>query len=412
MDNTGGIFVMKELEKFTNSPNFLEKYYTDFNVSNRILLTGHSHQALPDTAKNGLMQCWKDAAEYVDNKWVKVFEKSDEVRTGFSELTNDDKGYYALASNTHELLIRFLSSLDLKNRRKIITSDMEFHTVRRQLDRLSETDIEIIKVPAMPAETVSERISNLIDNDTACVIISKVYYKNGRIVENLGHIAQQCNHFGAELLVDVYHALNILEFDIEKEGLNDCYLVGGGYKYCQLGEGNCFLRFPKNSKARPVITGWFSEFSLLASEKSTGLTNYGNDHFRFAGSTYDPCSHYRAAEVFKFFREMELHPALLRAVNQQQIAIMADYFDNCDFDPTVISRDNEIPLSKFGGFLVLRSKYAREINKKLFDFNIFSDYREDFLRLGPAPYISNNKLSIAMETLEEIVKRINGINHE
>ena len=44
-------------------------------------------------------------------------------------------------------------------------------------------------------------------------------------------------------------------------GLADAFVTGGGYKYCQLGEGNAFLRVPPGRQMRPVLTGWFAEFA-------------------------------------------------------------------------------------------------------------------------------------------------------
>ena len=53
----------------------------------------------------------------------------------------------ALGQNTHELVLRFLSALDLRARPRLITSDGEFHTLRRQLARLGEVGIELVVVP-------------------------------------------------------------------------------------------------------------------------------------------------------------------------------------------------------------------------------------------------------------------------
>lgn len=399
---------MKNLQKYFEEPNILANHYSKFKVTERILLTGHSHQAWPDVAYDGVLECFNDAAELVDNKWEKAFNKSDEVRRGYAKLMNDSTGLIALAANTHDLLIRFLSALDLKKRRKIVTTDLEFHTVRRQLDRLAEENLEIVKVPALPAETVSERLAELIDENSACAIISKVYFKNGRIVENLEIIEEKCKANGAYLLVDAYHALNVLPFDIEIEGLSNSFIIGGGYKYCQLGEGNCFMRFPQDCDLRPIITGWFSEYSTLAKPKVPGEVLYGEGHFRFAGSTYDPVSHYRAAAVFKFFDEMNLTPEVLREINLHQIRLMADKFDIYDFDSKIITRDYITPLEKSGGFLVLQSSIAGDISKKLMSKGIFTDYREEFLRLGPAPYIPDNKLVEAIDILKDTISEIRG----
>ena len=44
---------------------------------------------------------------------------------------------------------------------------------------------------------------------------------------------------GAELLIDAYHHLNVVPFRMTR--LERAYVVGGGYKYCQAGEGACFF---------------------------------------------------------------------------------------------------------------------------------------------------------------------------
>jgi hypothetical protein len=97
-------------------------------------------------------------------------------------------------------------------------------------------------------------------------------------------------------------------------GLDAAWVVGGGYKYLQLGEGNCFLRLPAHAEdLRPVVTGWYAEFGALADEHDPARVPYGRGAERFAGWTYDPTSHYRAARVFAFFAEQGLTPERLRA---------------------------------------------------------------------------------------------------
>ena len=125
------------------NPEELAKHYTRFRVTERILLTGHSHQAWPDVAFEAQQQAWLDTAEFVDDVWDKAFEKANDVRRGFARLMDDSADNIALAPNTHELVVRFLSALPLKKRPKLITTDGEFHTIRRQLDRLSEEGIEV-----------------------------------------------------------------------------------------------------------------------------------------------------------------------------------------------------------------------------------------------------------------------------
>ena len=54
----------------------LAPYYSRFRVAERLLLTGHSHQAWPDRAELGQRRAWEDAAEWVDKKWERAFERA------------------------------------------------------------------------------------------------------------------------------------------------------------------------------------------------------------------------------------------------------------------------------------------------------------------------------------------------
>jgi kynureninase len=205
------------------------------------------------------------------------------------------------------------------------------------------------------------------------------------------------------LLVDAYHAVNVVPFSIPQQGLEEAFVVGGGYKYCQLGEGNCFLRLPLNSALRPAITGWFAEFGELTHEPKPDRVSYAKGGDQFASGTYDPTANYRAVRVFDFFADQGLTPQVLREVSQHQVGLLAREFDAGDADPAIISRDRSVPLEKLGGFLALRAPGAGGLWRKLRERGVFTDYRGDVLRLGPAPYLSDEQLRQAMATLRSIV---------
>lgn len=374
-------------------------HYRRFRVTERILLTGHSHQAWPDVAFEAHQQAWLDTAEHVDDVWERAFAKADEVRRGFARLLDDSPDGIALASNTHELVVRFLSALPLGKRPKLVTTDGEFHTIRRQLDRLAEEGVQVIKVGALPVATLAERLAAAVDARTAAVLVSAVLYTNAHIVPNLAAVLRACQRVGAELLVDAYHALNVVPFSLRAEGLEEAYVVGGGYKYCQLGPGNAFLRLPANCSLRPVVTGWFSQFADLTEAPQPGRVTYGAGPARFAGATYDPTSHYRAARVFEFFEEHDLTPRRLAELSQHQIGLLAKGFDDLGRDPNVIRRDRSVPVEAIGGFLALQTPHAARFHAALRERAVWTDYRGDVLRLGPAPYVTDAQLESAVQVL-------------
>jgi kynureninase len=395
-----------ELADLQRTPNVLAPHYSHFGVgSSSLLLTGHSHQAWPDAALLGQIDAFEDAADAVDGKWELAFAKADEVRAWFARWIAARAGEIALGASTHDLIIRFLSALDLRARPRLVTTDGEFHTLRRQSRRLAEAGLEVVTLAAEPADTLAERLAGeTADPRTAAVLVSAVLFETARIVPELPLLAAVCETRGVELLVDCYHALGPVPTSLAELRLERAWVVGGGYKYLQLGEGNCFMRLPPHaSEMRPVITGWYAEFDALAAAPGDERVAYGPGPARFAGSTYDPTSHYRAARVIEFFEQQGLTAELLAASYRHQLAVLADRFDALDAPERVISRDTSVPLASYAGFLALRTPRAAELQRALRERGVLTDSRADHLRLGPAPYLADAQLADAIEVLGAVI---------
>jgi len=372
------------------SAHELARDYSAFRVSERLRLTGHSHQAWPDVGREGVLEAWDDAAHEVDDKWDRAFARAERVREGFRALLGDPGGAIALDQNTHGLVLRFLSALDLGRRPRVITTDGEFHTLRRQLARLDEAGLDVVRVPARPAETLSERIASELDDRTAAVLVSSVLFEDSRIVAGLDELARACENAEVELLVDAYHALGCLPFELPSPAT---WVVGGGYKYLQLGEGNCFLRLPPHADSlRPVITGWFAEFEAMAAEKTPDAVEYPHGGARFAGSTYDPTSHYRAARVLDLWTLRGLAPHALRERYLHQTTLLARGLAELGL---AVDEDRE----PFGGFVAVEIDDAEALSRRLAEVGVSTDSRGRHLRLGPAPYVTDDQIDSALRAL-------------
>lgn len=382
----------------------LAGHYTRFRVTERLLLTGHSHQAWPDVSFEAQQQAWLDAAEWVDDKWDLAARQADRVRAHWRRLLRDTAGDVALGQNTHELVTRLLSALPLADRPRLVSTDGEFHTLARQLARLAEAGLEVALVPARPADTLAERLAAVVDDATACVLVSSVLFETAEIVPGLDRLAAACQRHGSELLVDAYHHLNVVPFDIAAMGLTQAFVTGGGYKYCQLGEGNAFLRVPPERRLRPVLTGWYAEFAALEQVGPRSRVPYGEGAAAFAGATYDPTAHYRAAAVFDFHVAHGLTPEVLREISRRQVERLRRGVESLDPDPAVVHVE-PIPAERRGGFLALRAPTAVELAGSLNRRGLHSDARGDVLRLGPAPYLSDRQLDEAVALLAEVVSR-------
>jgi kynureninase len=385
-------------------PNPLAPDYSRFRVGERLLLSGHSHQAWPDRGFEGQMRAWEDAAEHVDEKWSRARARAERVEAGYRRLLGGAEGPIALGPATHDLLVKWISALPLRERPRLVTTDLEFHALRRQLDRLGEVGIEVVKIAALPAASVGERVAAAVDDRTAAALVSAVFYRNAHVAGGLDRALAACQRVGARLLVDAYHALDVMPFDLSAWGIEGAAVTGGGYKYTQLGEGNAFLRLPPGEDLEPVVTGWFAEFDALTDSHQPDEVAWGSLASRFAGSTYDPTSHYRGSEVFDFFDERGLTVELLAESYRHQVALLAERFDALDLDPAFVDRDRSVPVEKLGGFLALESPRAGDLRRALLARGVFTDHRDTTLRMGPAPYVSDLQIEAGIAMLAEVVR--------
>ncbi|WP_207384194.1 hypothetical protein [Legionella nagasakiensis] len=107
--------------------------------------------------------------------------------------------------------------------------------------------------------------------------------------------------------------------------------------------------------------------------------------------------------MFHFHERMGLTPTLLRRINQHQINLLKNSFETLDVDPA-IAHVEPIPPERQGGFLAIRSPYANHLFTELLARKVFTDFRNNLLRLGPAPYLTDKQLLEASSHLGAILK--------
>ena len=123
----------------------------------------------------------------------------------------------------------------------------------------------------------------------------------------LGEVLARAVDLGAIALVDAYHAFNVVPVDWGPAAAR-LFVTAGSYKYAGFGEGLCWLRIPADCRLRPADTGWFADFDSLALPRG-GEVRYGAGGARFAGSTFDASSLYRAEAALAHWERLGLGAA-------------------------------------------------------------------------------------------------------
>lgn len=347
-------------------------------------MASHSHHFWPDCTREATLQYWDDTARYSDKKWDLIFSsKIPQLQKYVAKhLGISRPDHLVFAPNTHDLVIRLLSTLDFKNKPKILTTDGEFHSFSRQVRRLEEEKcVEVTRIASYPNSNFLSEFKNALEkNSYDLIFISHVFFNSGTSIGDLNEIVKFAHKHG-KIVIDGYHSYFALPINL-KEIEDRIYFMAGHYKYAQGGEGLCFMSVPPGED-RPLITGWFAEFEALASK--SGEVTYPRHAGRYLGSTMDFTPLYRALSVYELFEEKNISVAIIH----QHIQKLQDRFLQIinELKHPLINSKNLLTNGKDlqGHFLAFDLKdvaICQEVSKHLTGAGILTDARGAILRFG------------------------------
>ena len=302
---------------------------------------------------------------------------ADELGTGLPEAI-------VFASNTHDFLIRLAAACPRSsNQLRVLTSDGEFHSARRQFARWSEDGWFVEdRIAAEPFDDFGERFEAAArSGDYDMIFVSQVLFGSGRILNNVEALASLARPEGPWVVIDGYHAFMALEKPFRSGG-RTAFHLGGGYKYAMSGEGCAFLHAPPDFGSRPPITGWYAEFDDLT--LAPGMVGYAPDAMRFMGATFDPSALYRFAAVRRMLAENGLTTARISDhVEQLQRQLLQSIAGTALGDAELL---NPLDGGQHARFLAFRSPQAARWCAELEARNCITDVRGDVIRVGLALY--------------------------
>ncbi len=254
----------------------------------------HSHHYWPDATRDAMVQYWDDTARLVGHKWEHIFgEVVPEAQQHVARcLELSDPDQIVFGTSTHEFVCRVMSCFPAARPIRLLTTDSEFYSFRRQMLRMAEDNIVIPQVVATdPIESFTDRFIDAVrSSEVDLVYLSHVFFNSG-FAHDLDAILTEVQFGRTQVIIDAYHSFCALPVSYAAFG-DRIFVTAGGYKYAQGGEGVCFLSVPRDCSLRPANTGWFSAFSAVESGQS-GEIQYGTGGQRFPGATFDPTGTYR-----------------------------------------------------------------------------------------------------------------------
>jgi len=350
----------------------------------RLHFAAHSHHLWPDASFEGQIECWEDAARLADNKWDRVMgEVWPEAQSHVAaELGSCDPSAIVFASNTHDFLIRLAAACPRRDGKplRVLMSDGEFHSARRQMARWKESgDIELTKVAAEPFDDFSERfLEQVRTGEFDLILVSHVLFNSGRMFDKVGELAALARPGGPWVVIDAYHSFMAIETPIDAQVAASAFVLGGGYKYAMAGEGMGFMHCPPGFGPRPPLTGWFAEFDDLT--LPPGMVGYSSDAMRFMGATFDPSALYRFNAIRRMLKENGISTGRVAA----QVAGLQSRLLDSIAGTALAGAELLNPLDgeHHARFLAFRSPQAQRWCADLMSKGCIADVRGDVLRIG------------------------------
>ena len=370
----------------------------------RLHFAAHSHHYWPDATRDAHLQAWDRAAELADTKWEWLFgEVIPEFQGHLARtLGLSDGSSFAFATSTHELVFRAFTSLELDRPARVLTTDAEFHSFRRQIDRLAEAgQAEVTSVAAEPFESLAERFAAALrGGEWDFVLASHVLFDSGLVFDAAPALLSEAAAAGALAICDGYHGFMAVPTDWSPYAHNVFY-TSGGYKYAMSGEGCCFMHCPPGIAPRPPYTGWFAGFDALA-EPGSSRVPYPAHGGRFLGATMDPSGILRQNATFALLEREGLDVATIHAHVGRLQEQLLDGVESGRAGP--LSIDELIPTrgTARGRFLTFRRDDAGQLQAALQAANVLTDRRDDRLRFGFAIYHDPEDVERLLRALAEL----------
>jgi selenocysteine lyase/cysteine desulfurase len=352
----------------------------------RLHMAAHSHHLWPDVTLAAQIQAWEDAAVLADHKWDKALGQVYPAAQGLvaRELALPSPDSVVFAPNTHTLLAVLKSAIDRRCIR-VLSTDGEFHSFRRQSQRWVETgEAELTLVESGAPDFAERFLATAREGRFDLIFVSQVFFKSGLVFDRIEALADLARPEGPWVVVDGYHGFRAVPTDLAAVA-DRLFYIAGGYKYAMAGEGAAFLHAPPGFGPRPALTGWYAEFGDL--EGPPGGVGYARDAGRFMGATFDPSGLYRFVAAGQMLEAEGIATATIAAhvagLQRTLLDRIAAGAAGPLKDATVLNPPGQGPQARF---LALRHPSASAWKQALSDRGVVVDVRDDVLRIGLSIY--------------------------
>jgi selenocysteine lyase/cysteine desulfurase len=355
----------------------------------QVYVNSCSQGALSDSVRgayDAYLRDWDDEGapwEY----WVGQAEKA---RGTFADLVGAAPDEIAVTTSESLGVSALASALDWTKRPKIVISDFEFPTIGQIWHAQESRGAQVVHVPAQGAEIPLEAFDAAIDEQTALVSITAVYYRNGSRLDVEG-ITRIAHERGALVLLDAYQAVGSYPIDVKE--LDVDFLGAGVLKYLlgSAGLGFFYCRGELVPTLWPTQTGWFADQDIFEMD----IRDYSPSPTarRFESGTPPVPSIYAGVAGIELMQEIGIEETRLHVLGLHERL----YEGIEDLGGTIVTPADP---EKRGALVCVRSSDAAELVRRLAVDRIVTSSRDGNLRISPHCYNTLEDIEAVLAALE------------
>src|SRR5947199_8838894 len=256
----------------------LARYRGEFPIfRDGIYLNTCSLGALGDRPRRRVTQfldVWqrRGASAWYDVWW----EALGELRARYARVVNAGPAEIALAPSISVALSAVAEALDHARRPRVVVTSLDFPTVAYQWLAKRPRGVELVVVESPDRISVPvEAIERAVDDRTALVVTSHVYFTSGAI-QDITAVAEVAHRRGALTLVDAYQSVGQVPVDVRAAGVD--FLTAGGLKWLLGGPGIVFLYARDRKSTRLNSSHLGISYAVFCLKKKTMKFNKSTLH--------------------------------------------------------------------------------------------------------------------------------------
>lgn len=246
----------------------IQRWRQEFPIlSTTIHLANCSQSPQSKRVKNSIeayLRSWREEGM----NWDAWIAKVEEAKRQFAQLINADQDEIAVTMSVSDATTSVASAcLPTPWKNRIVTTGAEFPTVGQIWLAQQRFGWQVDFVPVRDGGIYLEDYQRIVDQQTAIVSATHVYYQNG-FKQDLAAIAEIAHSRGALFYVDAYQSLGTVPVDVKRLGID--MLSSGVLKYLLGLPGIAFLYIRRElaNQLQPASTGWFGQQNPFAMEVS------------------------------------------------------------------------------------------------------------------------------------------------